>query len=134
MNKLFRVIITFLVTTLLCACSESEPDIYTLYKCTESSSIRSSRTYYMEMRAEKKDKTKFLLSNIVDMSNDGNNDIEIKITNKSISISPKSFDTVEMQLKSGSGTINADTSKINLDYIMYNGTSTFSVKAVLIKQ
>jgi hypothetical protein len=88
----------------------------------------------MEMRAEKKDKTKFLLSNVFDISNDGNNDVEIKITNKSISFTPKSFDTAQMQLKSGSGTINADTSKINIDYVMYDGISTFSVKAVLSKQ
>lgn len=118
----------------LSACSESEPDIFKLYKCYETSTTRTPRTYFMEMRSEKKDKSKFLLSNFYNLGNEGNNDIEIKISDKNITIQPKAFDYSSIQIKSGTGTINNDTSQIEIKSIIFDGTSIIEVKSVLVKQ
>ncbi|MFM2292264.1 MAG: hypothetical protein RIS29_2077 [Bacteroidota bacterium] len=133
-NNISFVLITILFISLLASCSESEPDVYKLYKCYETSVTRNPRTYFMEMRQEKKDKSKFLLSNFYNLGNDGNNDIEIKISDKNITVQPKAFDYSSIQIKSGTGTINNDTSQIEFKTLIFDGTSIIEVKSVLVKQ
>ena len=133
-NNISFVLITILFISLLASCSESEPDVYKLYKRYETSVTRNPRTYFMEMRQEKKDKSKFLLSNFYNLGNDGNNDIEIKISDKNITVQPKAFDYSSIQIKSGTGTINNDTSQIEFKTLIFDGTSIIEVKSVLVKQ
>ena len=133
-NNISFALITILFISLLASCSESEPDVYKLYKCYETSVTRNPRTYFMEMRQEKKDKSKFLLSNFYNLGNDGNNDIEIKISDKNITVQPKAFDYSSIQIKSGTGTINNDTSQIEFKTLIFDGTSIIEVKSVLVKQ
>lgn len=127
-------LVLLLVLLLFSACGNSDPVPHTsikgAWKCSEISQL-GQRTYLIDIYKSKSDEITYLVGNFNNIGDDGTLDIKATLVASKISISPTPQSLTGGQLvKSGSGSVNADFTLIELDYIIYNGVNDIPVHAV----
>jgi len=124
----FGVLIVFMFGS----CSSNEPTGYTTWRCAEVSE-NGSRTYLVDMYRTKADTTVYLLSNFHNISVEGLYDVKVKLSNRKITFTPtpQQVGSSTYIIKSGSGTMNANSTQIDFSYNIYdaNKKSEISVHA-----
>jgi len=116
-----KSILLTLVLFLTFSCVTNDPVNYTTWHCVESSEL-GSRTYLVNLYKAKNDSNTYLISNFHNVSYDGLYDIILKNTNGKLAFTPaaQQIGDSQFQIKSGSGSINTNSTQMVLDYFIYD--------------
>jgi|GEM_PF-2004018 hypothetical protein len=120
-----------LLVLIISSCKENSPTTYTSIKgtwnCSETSFQRNIK-YSVDIYKSKSGDANYLISNF---HNDGYENIFVntQLIGDSIFINNQSLNQQGLIVKSGSGIVNANFTKIYLNYIIYNGTTDLEVSA-----
>lgn len=136
--KKIRITLLILLVTGLHACENNEPANYTSirgsWRCTETDPT-NTRTYPVDFYRTKADTTIYLLSNFYNVSIDSDFDITTKLSGKNLSINPvpQVIGSTQYVIKSGSGVINNTFTRIDFNYIIFDGKSDIPVKVTFTR-
>jgi hypothetical protein len=133
--KKSKIVLLSLVIFALASCVTTEPDNFITFHCVENSSLGTTRNYLIDVRRSTNDTSIYAFSNFYSISNEGDFDIRIKRTNNNLSFSPASQQIGQSQyvIKSGTGVTNDSFTRIDFDYLIFNGKNDVSVKAILTR-
>ena len=113
------------------ACKPSEPIHYTsiagAWKCTESS-VKGNRSYPVDFYS-KKTAGEFSISNFHNIGFEGEFDMSCSFAGNKVTLTP--VENSRIRLRNGSGTVNANFTRLQMEYLVFDGTSEVRYNVVL---
>lgn len=125
--------VLYATTFLLIACTQNTPIDYTSIKgswrCIESSQS-GDRSYLIDIYKKKNETNTYLISNFHRVGYDAINDIIVVVDGNKISFATQALGA-SLQLKAGTGTIDADMKQMTINYQVTDGATYISYTAQL---
>ena len=134
MSKLNRFFLLMIVTGVF-SCQNNAPVDYSLiggpWHCEEFQSLGGTRTYLVQIDRVRSDTTQYLISNFY--TNNPTDGVITTLKGSKLSFVQQQIGTSKYILNSGSGTINADFTRMDLTYLIFDGQNDIKVNAVFTR-
>lgn len=122
-----KVLFITLLGSILCACGGNDPLAYKTWNCTENSVLGTKR-FLVYVYPVKTDSTKFLFSNMHNITTDDIGDVYVRIVGSKITIDEQAFGN-GYRIKSISGSVTAKNHQMTINYILNDGKTDITINA-----
>ena len=134
MSKLKRFFLLMIVTGLF-SCQNNVPVDHSLlggpWHCEEFQSLGGTRTYLVQIDRIKSDTTEYFISNFYNV--DTNDGLKVTLKGYKLTFAQQQVGNSKYVLKSGSGSVNAGFTRMDLTYQIYDGQSDINVNAIFTR-
>jgi hypothetical protein len=129
MNKYFRVLIILLFLITLNSCDKKSVIYHSItgsWRCEENNPINGPSVYMVDIDRSNSDSTQYLLSNFE--NEDVNEFIYAHLDGNTLSIFEQTF--ASLIVKSGTGIVSEDFTRIEFDYFLFDGQNDIKIHAI----